>query len=194
MDENKKLWMLGGLLAVLGLMYVFFFTDWLAPVPMEIASQVRPVIQQPRFGRRVNTAKPGTPNAKGDMVVRRDGGPAEAAATEVRVETTRQEIPEPANGVAHVTFSLDGRYSLTSIRVFAINPDGERGKMVWDVTGSSRSLNSLIYGMVPAGMTAAGDGTAQPLEAGMKYRLEAAAGRRKGTNVFQTITRPAPTE
>lgn len=192
MEDKKKFWMLSGLLAVLGLIYVFVFTDWLAPVPMEIASQVRPVIQQPRFGRRTKSAKPADgaarPDGKGDMVRKVD------TAQPVPVESPRPELAEPANGVAHVTFSLDGRYSLTSIRVFTINPDGERGKMMWDLTGDSRPLNSLIYGLVPAGMTASAEGTAQPLEAGTKYRLEATAGRRRGTNVFQTINRPAPTE
>jgi hypothetical protein len=182
MEDKKKLWMLSGVLAALALAYVFFFTDWISPAPIEIASQVRPVIQQPRFGRKVKATKTGP-----DGAVQPDTAP-------VRVEESRSGLPEPANGVAHVTFSLDDRYSLTSIRVFEVAPDGGRGKMIWDLSGKSRPLNSLIYGMSPAGMVAAGEGTAQPLDAGMQYRLEVAAGRRKGTNVFRTINRPPPTE
>jgi hypothetical protein len=46
---NRRTAILLGVTAALGLAYVAFFTDWISPEPIQIASQVRPVIQQPRF-------------------------------------------------------------------------------------------------------------------------------------------------
>jgi hypothetical protein len=90
--------------------------------------------------------------------------------------------------VARVTFSLDGRYRLTSVRVFALNAQGEPSKKVWDLTGKSRELNSLMYGMNPAGMTPAeGTDAAAPLEAELAYILEIRAGRRTGSHRFKTL-------
>ena len=46
-------WVLVGALGALALLYVVFFTEWLRPAPIEIASQVRFSVQPPRFGRAV---------------------------------------------------------------------------------------------------------------------------------------------
>lgn len=168
MNPNRRLWTLAALALFLSGAYVVTFTDWLAPQPIEIASQIRPVIQPPRFGRRSPKGTAQTPEK-----------PAEA---------------EPG-GVARVTFSLDGRYRLTSVRVFVLNTQGEPAKKVWDLTGKSRELNSLMYGMNPAGMSPAegAEASAAPLEAGLGYLLEIRAGRRTGTHRFKTAAM-APTE
>ncbi|MFZ4819690.1 MAG: hypothetical protein ACOYLU_13670, partial [Limisphaerales bacterium] len=52
MNPNRRTWTLLALALFLSGAYVFAFTDWLSPQPIEIASQIRPVIQPPRFGRR----------------------------------------------------------------------------------------------------------------------------------------------
>jgi hypothetical protein len=107
---------------------------------------------------------------------------------------SRRQKPEQAvladapNGVAHVTFSLDGSYALTSIKVVA---ETAGNKLMWSVGGKSRPLKSLLYGREPEQMILAdGLSGAQPLEAGTRYRLEIASGRRRGTNWFQTFARP----
>jgi len=162
MNPNRRTWTLLALALFLSGAYVFAFTDWLSPQPIEIASQIRPVIQPPRFGRRGPKTAPQSPEK-----------PAEA---------------NPAGGVARVTFSLDGRYRLTSVRVFALNAQGEPSQKVWDLTGKSRELNSLMYGMNPAGMTPAeGTDAAAPLEAELTYILEIRAGRRTGSHRFKTL-------
>jgi hypothetical protein len=167
-SPNRRAWTLAAAALFLTGAYVFAFTDWLAPQPIEIASQIRPVIQPPRFGRR--GPKGPTPGS---------GKPIET---------------EPGGGVARVTFSLDGRYRLTSVRVFALNDQGEPAKKVWDLTGKSRELNSLMYGMNPAGMvTAEGTEAAAPLESNLSYLLEIRAGRRSGSHRFRTTTL-TPTE
>ena len=48
---NVRSYSLIGLFAALGLCYVAFFTDWLSPEPIQISSQIRASILQPRFGR-----------------------------------------------------------------------------------------------------------------------------------------------
>jgi hypothetical protein len=165
MNPNRRSWTLLALALFLSGAYVFAFTDWLAPQPIEIASQIRPVIQPPRFGRR----GPKTP----------------AQSPEKSTEAN------PAGGVARVTFSLDGRYRLTSVRVFVLNAQGEPAKKVWELTGKSRELNSLMYGMNPAGMSPAeGTDAAAPLEAELTYLLEIQSGRRTGSHRFKTLALP----
>lgn len=198
---NRRTITLLGITAALGLAYVAFYTDWISPEPIQIASQVRPVIQQPRFGRKSSKAVPGNPfttDTGGNVMKPADGAPA-AAETRRPLPPTgppdASPLVEPANGVAHVTFSLDDRYSLTSLRVLEVGPDGSRGRIIWDLKGKSRPLNGLIYGRNPTGMVpTTPDTLAASLEPGTLYRLEVAAGRRKGTNVFQTVVRPPPTE
>jgi len=168
MNPNRRTWSLFALALFLVGAYVTAFTDWLSPQPIEIASQIRPVIQPPRFGRR--GPKAATDNAN---------KPAEA---------------EPGSSVARVTFSLDGRYRITSLRVLALNAQGEPAKKVWDLTGKSRELNSLMYGMNPAGLSPTeGSEAAAPLEAGLTYQLEIHAGRRTGSHRFKTAA-VAPAE
>ena len=162
MNSNRRTWTLLALTLFLGGAYVFAFTDWLDPQPIEIASQIRPVIQPPRFGRRGPKATPESPDK-----------PTETS---------------PASSVARVTFSLDGRYRLSSVRVFVLNAQGEPAKKIWDLTGKSRELNSLMYGMNPAGMSPPeGTDAAAPLEAELTYLLEIRSGRRTGSHRFKTL-------
>jgi hypothetical protein len=196
---NRRTITLLGIAAALGIAYVVFFTDWISPEPIQIASQVRPVIQQPRFGRSSSKAVPGNPfttDTRGNVLTPVAGQPTPTETRRPLPPTGPPEaspLVEPANGVAHVTFSLDARYSLTSLRVLEVGPDGSRGRIVWDLKGKSRPLNGLIYGRNPAGMEpTTPDALAASLEPGTLYRLEVAAGRRKGTNVFQTVVRPPP--
>lgn len=195
---NRRNALLLGVTAVLALVYVGFFTDWVSPEPIQIASQVRPVIQQPRFGRKTPKVAPGNAagtDANGNVLVPQDGTAAPAPIRQPLPSGGPSALAEPANGTAHVTFSLDDRYALTSIQVYELGPDGNRGRIVWDLEGKSRPLNGLIYGRTPPGMNPkTPDALAGALEPGVQYRLEVAAGRRRGSNVFHTVVRPAPTE
>lgn len=197
---NRRTALLLGATAALALVYIGFFTDWVSPEPIQIASQVRPVIQQPRFGRKTAKVAPGNPQApdpKGNVLVSRDGNPSPIPLQQPLPSggPPSSTLEEPVNGTAHVTFSLDDRYALTSIQVLELTPEGGRGRIVWDLEGKSRPLNGLIYGRTPPGMNPkTPDTLARTLEPGVQYRLEVAAGRRRGSNVFHTVVRPPPTE
>src|SRR6185295_9460188 len=107
---NKRSLMLAGVLAVLGLLYIVLFTEWIKPQPIQIASQVRTSVQKPRFGRpmtqRVLT---NLPAAKGDMIVRTNLIVRTNEAQRVRLPDWG-EIDQAPGGVANVTFSFDGAY------------------------------------------------------------------------------------
>jgi len=202
MAMNTRGWMLVGLLAVLSLGYAWFFTEWLRPAPIEIASQIRFVIQPPRFGRPVKTpvqpGQPGQPAQPGQPGTPGQGGPPKLLAPTNRLVQALppiERIGQPDKGVidpapggaANVTFSLDSIYQLTRLRVEDLPADGTPPKIVWEATGKSRPTRSLLYGRVPAGMKPAGTATnAEPLMAGVPYRLIVEAGRRRGTNRFTT--------
>jgi hypothetical protein len=178
---TNRVWTFVGVFAVLGLAYITFFTEWLRPEPIEIASQIRPAVQPPRFGRVVMpTAKPGQPAQTNKIVLRdqieRIGRPEKGV------------IDQAPGGVANVTFSLDGMYHLTAIRVEDVPADGTKPKILWQLKGKSRPAASLLYGRVPEGMTPVVPGAAaEPLQAGVPYRLFLEAGRRRGSKNFTTV-------
>src|SRR6266478_6545089 len=107
---NKRSLMMAGVLAVLGLLYIVLFTEWIRPEPIQVASQVRTSVQRPRFGRPVTQRNmTNLSTAKGDIMIVR---------TNLTVRTTNEaqrvrlpdwgEIDQPPGGAANVTFSLDG--------------------------------------------------------------------------------------
>jgi hypothetical protein len=177
---KTRLWVLSGVLGGLGLVYAFFFTEWLRPAPIEIASQVRFAVQPPRFGRPVNKASPGQ-RAQTNRVAPR-------ADVELISRPDKGTIDQAPGGSANVTFSLDGWYSLTRVRVEDVPADGSAPQIAWQLAGKSHPLNSLLYGRVPDGMAPVPQGaSAQSLNPGVPYRLILEAGRRRGTNHFRTI-------
>ena len=190
---NKRAFVFGGVLVVLGFLYALLFTEWIRPEPIQIASQVRASILQPRFGRPVtqrvisNLLLP-----KGDVVKRTNGVMATNLVgrtnqpQRVQVSDWGQIDPAPG-GVANVTFSLDGNYSLTAVRVQDVPADGSAPKVLWQLAGKSPPLSFLLYGRDPQGMKPGTPNTkAEPLSAGVPYRLIVEAGRRRGTNNFRT--------
>src|SRR2546425_5346240 len=112
---TARRWIHFGVLVALGLSYIAFFTEWLRPAPIEIASQVRFTIQPPRFGRPVKkTDQPPQPGKGG-----RSGQPAQGNQPARPEPFERIGLPDKGvldqapGGVANVTFSLDGWYNLT---------------------------------------------------------------------------------
>ncbi len=98
------------------------------------------------------------------------------------------KVDQSPGGVANVTFSFDGRYVLTAIRVEDQPADGAAPKVVWNLLGKSPPTSTLLYGRDPQGMKAATPSAkAEPLVAGVPYRLIVEAGRRRGTNSFKTM-------
>ena len=191
---NKRSLMLAGVLAVLGLLYIVLFTEWIKPEPIQIASQIRTSVQRPRFGRPVTQRNmTNLPTAKGDIMIVR---------TNLIVRTTNEaqrvrlpdwgEIDQAPGGVANVTFSLDGAYTLTALRVQDVPVDGSPPRVAWQLAGKGLPTSSLLYGRDPQGMKPVMPGTkAEALTAGVPYRLIVEAGRRRGTNSFTTTPAPA---
>lgn len=201
MIMNKRAWTLGGVLLVLGLLYSYFFTEWIKPEPIQIASQVRASVIQPRFGRPVNqrvttnlvalkndllklaNAVKGT-----NLIVKTNPPPPQVQRVQI---SDWGQIEQAPSGVANVTFSLDTYYTLTALRVQDVPADGSAPKVIWQLAGKSLPLNVLLYGRDPQGMKPVTPGAkAEPLSAGVPYRLIIEAGRRRGTNDFRT-TLPA---
>src|SRR5437667_12341037 len=110
---NKRSLTLAGVLAVLGVLYIVLFTEWIKPEPIQIASQVRTSVQRPRFGRPVTQRNmTNLPTAKGDiMIVRTNLVVRTNEAQRVRLPDWG-EIDQAPGCVANVTFSLDGSYKL----------------------------------------------------------------------------------
>ena len=189
---NKRTLMLAGVLAVLGLLYIVLFTEWIKPEPIQIASQVRTSVQRPRFGRPVTQRiLTNLPTAKGDMLVRTNLIVRTNEAERVRLPDWGA-IDQAPGGVANVTFSFDGAYTLTALRVQDVPADGSPPRVVWQLAGKSLRTSSLLYGRDPQGMKPVLPGTkAEALTAGVPYRLIVEAGRRRGTNSFTTIPSPA---
>jgi hypothetical protein len=184
---KSRRWILIGMFVALGIVYVVFFTEWLRPAPIEIASQVRFSIQPPRFGRPPKPAAKGNTNAPSHQP---------PATNQVKFVDPYERIGQPEKGrldpapggVANVTFSLDGWYHLTSIRVEDVPADGSKPQVLWQLVGKSRLVNSLLYGHDPEGMRPLLQGAnLEPLQAGVPYRLIIHSGRRSGTNNFRTV-------
>ena len=190
---NKRALILVGVLAVLGFLYAFLFTEWIRPEPIQIASQVRASILQPRFGRpTVQRVISNLVLPKSDVLKKTNA----IMSTNIVVRTNQPQrvqvsdwgqIDPAPGGVANVTFSLDGSYSLTSLRVQDVPADGSPPKILWQLAGKSLPLSFLLYGRDPQGMKpGTPDAKAEPLSAGVPYRLIVEAGRRRGTNNFRT--------
>ncbi len=96
------------------------------------------------------------------------------------------------NGVCPVVFSLDARYRLSSVLVTEETAKGRR--ILWHLKGGwVRSFPSkfIVYGMsVPWMKPAPGRSGPEPLQAGVKYRLQLRAGRRTGEVTFSTRDLP----
>ena len=202
---NPRTWKLMGVSAALAVVYAVFFTDWIKPEPIEIASQIRMSVLQPRFGRPTNVQRAGT---NGNMMVVKElktTKTPEGVVTNVVLRTNAAvkvdakaiklpqwgTIEQAPGGVANVTFSLDSNYVLTALKVVDVPKDGSQPKVLWALKGKSLPTHMILYGRDPEGMSPINTGSkALPLEPGVPYQLLLEAGRRRGVHAFST--RPNP--
>lgn len=184
---NTRFFGLAGLFAALGLCYVLFFTDWLNPEPIQIASQVRTSILQPHFGRGVlKTVRTNAETGEVVTVLHTNAASANEKARRARLPEWG-EIGEAPGNVANVTFTLDAPYELTRLMVQDVPTDGSLPRVLWDLVGRSVPTSSLLYGRMPKGMKpATPESELVPLTPGVPYRLVVEAGRRKGVHAFTT--------
>jgi hypothetical protein len=89
-----------------------------------------------------------------------------------------------------VTFTLEGRYALTSVRVVPVAAlaTNKHPKPLWHLISKSNSIpiKGFIYGQTIRGLQPFSDDTrAHMLEPGITYRLYVEAGRAKGEIDFQ---------
>lgn len=102
----------------------------------------------------------------------------------------RRAGPVPTNQYA-VSFALDGRYRLTSLKV--VHPGTKHVLWQLEAGTNAATTKAIIYGRpVPGMKPVAGAGPAEPLEPDVPYELQIASGRRRGTAIFQTHTLPPP--
>jgi hypothetical protein len=98
----------------------------------------------------------------------------------------------PGQAVYPVAFLLNGKYHLTTVRVYAADDLAVRKKNpqpLWDLKPAKKSgppIKGFIYGRpIPGMQPATTNRWARPLEPGTKYHLLVQAGRAKGEMDFQ---------
>lgn len=96
-----------------------------------------------------------------------------------------------------ITFTLDGRYELTSVRVFAANElaTNKHAKPLWHLVAKDHSepVKGFLYGQPIRGMQpAVTNARPQQLEPNVPYRLRLEAGRAKGEIDFQAAALEGP--
>ncbi len=184
---NARSWSLVGVFSGLLFAYAWFFTEWLRPEPIQISSQIRASILQPKFGRGpVTLRRTNSQTGTVEAVIQTNVVGAVDKGRRARLPQWG-EIGDAPGGVANVTFTLDAPYELTSLRVQDVPADGSAPRVLWDLVGKSVPMSSLLYGRIPQGMRAVKtNGVAIPLSPGAPYRLIVEAGRRLGTNAFTT--------
>lgn len=95
-----------------------------------------------------------------------------------------------------VSFAFDDSYPITSIKVVKVVKSGT-APVLWSLVndGEPRGTKALVYGMPVKGMKLAPNyKRAEPLEAGVEYEVQVAAGRHKGKATFHTKELPPPEE
>jgi hypothetical protein len=102
--------------------------------------------------------------------------------------------PPVAEKVYTVSFGLNGKFALTSVKVIPVSElaTNKYAHPVWHLVSDSNSVptKALIYGRPIQGMRPSVErARADPLEPNVKYRLMIEAGPRKGQHDFQTAAR-----
>jgi len=191
---RPRYWSLTGLAVVLAVSYVALFTDWLNPAPIGIVAQIRTSSER-GFGRGPGGGGGpdlGGGNGQGGRQ-NRNGGAGRLGGANRRGQGPVRSQPDSKQpgsqerppGVYPVSFSLDDNYQLTSVKVVKA---GTR-EVLWHLVadGKQAPTKAFIYGQPIRSMNLApGKRQAEPLQADVRYELQIAAGRHKGTIPFET--------
>ena len=134
----KKTWLLIAVAALLGAVYLYYFTDFINTPNIQIIKSDRPVR-----------------SARG------------------------------RGGVFPITFTLDGRYELTAVKVIPLAEasTNKHVKPLWHLVAPKHSdpVKGFLYGQPIRGMQpAASNAAPAALEANTPYRLTVEAGRARG--------------
>lgn len=94
------------------------------------------------------------------------------------------------SGVLPITFTLDGRYNITDIRVLSVGAlaTNENAKPLWHLVARPKSvpLKGFFYGQRIRGMELSPTNSRpQGLQAGVDYRVVVRAGRARGELDFR---------
>jgi hypothetical protein len=176
---KTRLWFLLAAVVVLGAYYVFNYTEWIDPDPIQIQAQAREMPLR-EVGRSRVAAR---------------GKEAKAAREAAKAEAKAGSF----EGMYPVVFALDGEYRITSLRVIEdqASAPGRAPLIVWQLDSASNSVptKALVYGRTPRGMKLK-DERSKPerLKPGVTYRLELKAGRYQGQVLFQAKETPAEQE
>lgn len=116
----------------------------------------------------------------------------------IQLAAISRPVPSPRPNVLTypVSFSMDGRYALTSVKVVPLVPleTNQPPPVFWHLVSASNSVptRGFVYGQPIRGMKSATPNTrALPLLPGVPYRLYVEAGRAKGQIDFTPVA-PAP--
>lgn len=172
---RPRYWLLAGLAAALGFAYVLLFTDWIHADPIRVVAHIQ-------------TESDGDPAGgfgQGGRRNRNGGGRRGPVAGR---EQAAADASSPR--VYPVVFTLDASCQLTSVKVVRAGTHELMWHLIAD--GLQAPTRTIVYGQTVRGMGFAGDNRmAEPLQAGVTYELELAAGRRKGKTTFMTKEMPA---
>jgi len=101
-------------------------------------------------------------------------------------------VPRGGTGVYPVTFTLDGQYKLTLVKVVPVAAlaTNKNALPIWHLipgTNSMPTTKGFLYGMrIPGMVPALTNARPQRLVPGIKYRLMIESGRAKGQADFST--------
>ena len=120
-------------------------------------------------------------------------------APRIQIEAASRPVPtvRPNWLVYPVTFALDGKYELTSVKVFPVGvlQTNKHAKPMWHLVSKTNSVptRGFAYGQPIRGMKPFVEGArSQPLLPFTSYRLFVEAGRAKGQIDFTPVPVQAP--
>lgn len=208
--KNPRIWALAGVAALLGLVYVSAFTEWLRPEPIEVVAQFRPLPKAILERRKANAApaaaEGGGARPEGARAARGEAKPTGGRATSNATPMTaamrlglRGGGPGGAGrgfrDIQPFVFSLDAKYRLTSIKVVETGGTNATPAIAWWIRSRSASppTDAILYGRAPEGFEPVSPGSRpEKLLPGRTYTLWIEAGRRRGQQRFSVPQEAEP--
>lgn len=179
---RPRYWLLAGLAVVLGGAYILLFTEWIHAEPIRIVAHIQTESEGDAGGGpdgQGGFGPGGRRNRNGGGRRGQGAGRGQPGA----------DAPTPR--LYPVVFTLDASYQLTSVKVVRSGTHELMWHLIAD--GLQAPTRTIVYGQTVRSMGLAEDNRmAEPLQAGVTYELEVAAGHRKGKTTF--TTKEMPTE